>query len=167
VTLVSPRDRAARTLAAISDGRTALRLFGVRAWLLAAAGSIVTAIAVGVPTVLIPNPWFTRMTPVRPQDYVIWVTTLTLSGLLIGSFAIPAAERTGEAKAVSAGALAYLAVGCPVCNKVVVLLLGTAGALTFFAPVQLYLGIASLGLLAWALHLRARALVGACEARVQ
>jgi hypothetical protein len=51
-----------------------------------------------------------------------------------------------------------LAVGCPTCNKFVVLLLDTTGALTFFAPLQLYIGIASVLLLGWTLLLRARAL---------
>ena len=32
--------------------------------------------------------------------------------------------------------LAFLAVGCPLCNKVVVLLLGASGALTYFEPIQ-------------------------------
>lgn len=167
MTVVLPRDTAAWTLSAVRDGRSALQLFGVRAWLLTGVGAVAMAIAVGVPTVLIPNPWFTRMTPVRPQDYVIWAAAAILSGLIVGSLAIRQVERGGEGKAVSAGALSVLAVGCAVCNKLVVLLLGTAGAMTFFAPLQLYLGIASLVLLAWALRLRARALAGACGARAQ
>lgn len=162
------RDRVGRRLgSAISDGRTALGMFGVRAWLFAAFGMIATAVAIGVPTVLIANPWFTRMTPVRPQDYLIWIGTAMLSGLLVGSFAVRRAERSGEGKALSAGALSMFAVACPVCNKLVVVLLGTAGALTFFAPLQLYLGIASLGLLAWSLRLRARAVAGACDVEPQ
>ena len=56
-----------------------------------------------------------------------------------------------------------LAVGCPTCNKLVVLLLDTTGALTFFAPLQLYIGIASVLLLGWTLLLRARALADTCH----
>jgi hypothetical protein len=37
-----------------------------------------------------------------------------------------------------------------VCNKLVVLLLGSAGAPTVWAPLQPILGLASLGLLGWA-----------------
>ena len=64
---------------------------------------------------------------------------------------------------MSGGVLSVLAVGCPTCNKLVVLLLGTTGALTFFAPLQIYIGIASVLLLGWTLLLRARALVGTCS----
>jgi hypothetical protein len=53
-------------------------------------------------------------------------------------------------------------VGCPICNKLVVLLLGTSGALTFFGPAQLYIGLVSLALLGWTLRLRARAVAGPC-----
>ena len=42
-----------------------------------------------------------------------------------------------------AGAVTYLAVGCPVCNKVVLVALGTSGALSWFAPVQPLLGLAA------------------------
>jgi len=147
----------------MSDVRLALTLFGVRGWVLSVIGALLTAIVIGVPTVLITNPWFTRMTPVRPQDYLIWIATSVLSGLVIGSFAVRGAGRFGETKAISAGTLSYLAVGCPICNKVVVLLLGTSGALTFFAPLQLYLGLGSIALLAWTLRLRARMLVGSCS----
>jgi len=59
--------------------------------------------------------------------------------------------------------LSVLAVGCPICNKPVVLLLGTAGALNFFEPLQLYIGIASVLLLGWTLLLRATALAGTCS----
>ncbi len=48
--------------------------------------------------------------------------------------------------------LSVLAIGCPVCNKLVVLALGAGGALTHFAPVQPILGFLSLGLLAYALR---------------
>ncbi len=147
----------------VSDIRLALTLFGARGWVVSVVGALVTAIVIGIPTVMIANPWFTRMTPVRPQDYFIWVATSMLSGLIVGSFTVRGVDRFGERKAISAGALSYLALGCPICNKLVVLLLGTAGAMTFFAPVQLYLGLGSIALLAWTLRLRARTLVGSCR----
>ena len=46
------------------------------------------------------------------------------------------------------------AVGCPVCNKVVLLALGSSGALTWFAPVQPLLAVLSIAGLAWALRVR-------------
>jgi hypothetical protein len=59
-----------------------------------------------------------------------------------------------------AGFGAFLAIGCPVCNKIALLLLGTSGALTIYAPLQPVIGALSLallaGTLAWRLRLRAR-----------
>lgn len=143
------------------DVGAALRQFGLRGWLLALVGAASTLFLIGVPTAIIDNPWFIRMTPTRTQDYAIWIATALLAGLVVGTFARSPA-RGGEGKVLSGGLLSFLAVGCAVCNKLVVLLLGVSGALTFFAPVQIYLGLASLALLAWSFRLRARAIAGSC-----
>ena len=132
----------------------AIRLFRARGWLLAAGGATVTAVLIGIPTDLVPNDWYVRMTPARPQDYIIWVTTALILGLVAGTFTLPYVQREGQACAMSGGLLSFLAVGCAICNKLVVLLLGTAGGLTFFAPLQLYVGIASIATLAWTLRIR-------------
>jgi hypothetical protein len=54
---------------------------------------------------------------------------------------------------------AFLAIGCPVCNKLALVLLGTSGALSIWAPIQPILGAVSLALLGatviWRLRLRA------------
>jgi hypothetical protein len=56
-----------------------------------------------------------------------------------------------------AGALvAFFAVGCPVCNKLVLLALGASGAVTWFAPVQPFIALISIGLMAVALRIRLR-----------
>lgn len=100
------------------------------------------------------------MTPVRPQDYVIWLASGLLVGLITGTFVGPA-PAGHRSKAVSGGVLSVLAVGCPICNKLVVLLLGVSGALTVFGPAQLYLGTLSVVLLAWTFRLRVRAVIQA------
>ncbi len=141
----------------------ALALFDRRAWLLVLVAAVAAALLIGLPTAMIKNPWFTRMTSVRPQDYLILAVTAALSGLIGGTFATGPAPGGGQSRALAGGGLSLLAVGCPVCNKLVVLLLGTSGALTLFAPLQFYLGVASLALLVWTLRLRARSLVVSCE----
>jgi hypothetical protein len=151
------RERLASGLfAPIDDVRLALGRFGPRGWLAAAGAGLVTLLAVGLVTAVIENPLFIRMTPVRPQDYVIWLASGLLVGLIAGTFVGPAPARHGG-KTISGGVLSVLAVGCPICNKLVVLLLGVSGALTIFEPAQLYLGVVSVVLLAWTLRLRARA----------
>ena len=118
-------------------------------------------VVVGVPTAMIDNPLFIRMIPAREQDYVIWIISSLLLGLVLGTFAISSAKG-GGGKAAGSGILTFLAVGCPICNKLVIILLGISGALVYFEPVQLYLGIGSVILLVWTLLLRARTISGAC-----
>ena len=147
--------------AQVAEMLTALRLFGPRGWLVAAAGTAIALILIGVPAAVIENPLFSRPIPVRGQDYAIWAASAVLAGLIAGTFARPAYAGS-EGKALSGGFLSYLAVGCPVCNKLAVLLLGTSGALTIFAPAQLFIGLASLALLGWTFRLRARSITGPC-----
>ena len=52
------------------------------------------------------------------------------------------------------GLLAYFAIGCPVCNKLVLLALGTTGAVNYFEPVQPYLAALGIVALAYAFHRR-------------
>jgi len=101
-----------------------------------------------------------------------------LGGATAGSAAV-ASPSTGPGATVSsdearsttlgtiAGFGAFLAIGCPVCNKVALVLLGASGALTIFAPIQPVIGAVSLvllaGTLAW--RLRSRAFGGACAVR--
>ena len=141
--------------------RAVFGLFRVRSWFVAAAAGLVTLALIGIPTAIVDNPFFTRMLPVRAQDYVIWIVTGVLAGLVAGTYTLPARGRS-QVKVVSGGFLSFLAVGCPICNKLVLLLLGTSGALTYFAPAQLFIGIASIALLGWALHMRVQAINRTC-----
>ncbi len=148
-------------LAQLAELWSALRLFGPRGWTAAGIGAIATLVLIGIPSTIIENPFFVRMTPVRDQDYVLWILTGALAGLIVGTYALPV-QTSNEGKSLSGGFLSFLAIGCPTCNKLIILLLGASGALNVFAPIQLYIGIASLALLGWALILRLRAMVRAC-----
>jgi hypothetical protein len=140
-----------------------LTTYTVKAWAVTALATVLGLVVIGLPTAIYENPFFVRMTPVRAQDYVIWVLSAVLIGLVVGSYFV-ARSTSGDSKALSGGLLSVIAVGCPTCNKLVVLLLGTTGALAFFAPLQLYIGIASVFLLGWTLFLRTKALVKNCSA---
>ena len=59
---------------------------------------------------------------------------------------------------MAAARFGWFAVGCPVCNKLVVGLLGTSGATGSFAPAQPALGAAAVALTAGALVIRVRAI---------
>ena len=144
-----------------SDLWSTLRLFGPKGWIVTGVGAIGASLALGVPAAMFDNPFFIRMIPVRPEDYVIWLVTSVLLGLLLGTFAISSVKGNGG-KALGGGFLTFLAVGCPICNKLVILFLGISGALAYFEPVQIYLGIGSVLLLGWTLLLRAKSVTGYC-----
>jgi hypothetical protein len=86
-----------------------------------------------------------------------------LGGMLIATYVRePGQEEIDTAAKVgtAGGLLAFFAVGCPVCNKLVLLALGTSGAMSWFAPVQPFLAVASVVVMAWALHTRLIGMVG-------
>ena len=114
------------------------------------------ALAMAVPTAVLANPLFTRMTPVRTLDYVFWAIGSVLIGLIAATYAVPGASASCQSRTLGSGVLNVLAIGCPICNKVIVLLLGISGALTIWAPLQPVLGLAALALIAWTLSLRLR-----------
>ena len=140
-----------------------MRAWGVRRWAAAAGGAIVTALAIGLPTEIVPNPWFTRMIPVEWWNVPVWLATAVLAGLLVATYvrddrtdAVTDGPDTASTRGGIGGVLAFFAVGCPVCNKLVVLALGTSGAMSWFAPAQPVLALAALVLLAVALRGRLR-----------
>lgn len=136
-----------------------------RAWLrmavfavAAVVGTIVSLVALAIPTSILSNPLFTRMTPVEPFQAVLWVASSVLLGSLVATYVVPlrAAACSVQKRAGIGGVLSFLAIGCPICNKVVVLVLGISGALKYFAPVQPIIGATSVALLGYGLWLRVR-----------
>lgn len=135
-----------------------VRSWSIRHWVVAVATFAATLVAIGVPTDLLATSLFTRMTPVLWWNYPVWVATALLAALIAPTYVSTAgsAAYAGQGKSLLGGLGSFLAVGCPVCNKLVVLLLGFGGALSVFAPVQPYLGVISLVLMAVALRQRLR-----------
>ena len=125
-------------------------------------GGIVTAIVVALPTAVIPNPVFGRAVEVTWWSYPVVVLTGILGGLLLATYVRepgvkeegPAEDATASKLGLAGGFIAFFAVGCPVCNKLVLIALGTSGAMTWFAPFQPFLAVASVVLMAAALRIR-------------
>jgi MFS family permease len=132
-------------------------------WLRAVPRAVVAALFIGVPSDLIDTPLFGRPVDTRPIDYVILVVTASLIGLILAvrpveavtssSESVPDGERE-ERRAVWGGFVSFLAVGCPVCNQAVVALVGTSGALSWWAPVQPVVGVFAVALLVFTLRRR-------------
>lgn len=136
-----------------------------RAIAMGLAAGLATALAIAIPAAVLANPFFVRMTPVRPLDIVLLALTALLAGLLGATYARPGVAAPAGSRGGVGGILALLAIGCPVCNKIVVALLGVSGALAYFEPIQPLLGVAGLILLFTAFRLRLRSLA-ACEVRL-
>ena len=149
---------------------------------IAAAG--VSAVIIGLSTVLIPNAFFSREIAPQWWDYPVWALMSVLLGLLIATYVrepgahltssretqdgtdegaevvdddegvVDSSERRGSALGTVGGMLGWFAVGCPVCNKIALLVLGYTGALTYFAPLQPVLAVLSVALLLVAVIVR-------------
>ncbi|MEU2067774.1 hypothetical protein [Streptomyces anulatus] len=142
-----------------SFGRAAkaLRAWQARQWLVAGLGALATAVAVGVPTDVVPTPLFGRSVPVQWWNYPALALTAALAGLVLSTYvrppvASPSTQPPGTARdgrmGALGGVLSFFAVGCPVCNKLVLVLLGSSGALSYWAPLQPLFAVASVALLA-------------------
>ena len=143
----------------------AMRGWTRRRWGSAAVAALVTLLAIGLPADLVPNPVFGRQIPAPLWAWPVLVVTAILSGLLFATYvrddrASGAADEllaeTQGRRGALGGLLSFFAVGCPVCNKLVVVALGYTGALRWFEPVQPLLAIGAVALLAWALRARLR-----------
>lgn len=154
----------------------ASRIFDPRFLAWAAVWSVASLLVLGVASAIVPNPVFGRQIPPEPFAIATWLMSAPLMGLVAATYTVPApppavTELTPMAVTPStgqdgglfgsiAGIGTFLAIGCPVCNKVALLLLGSSGAMSLYAPVQPIIGGVSLALLAgtlvWRLRLRVR-----------
>ncbi len=128
----------------------ALRLWPARRWLTALAAGAAFVLVVAIPTDLIDTPIFGREVPPTWWSWPSLILSSILAGLLVGSY-VAAPARMGDDRQVQRGgwvgsALTYFAVGF--------LALGSAGAMTWFEPIQPLLQVAAVVLLAWALRRR-------------
>ena len=130
--------------------------------------AVVTALAIGISTGIIQTSFYHRMTPVLWWNYPVWALSAVLTGALVATYVRdPAIEvpTTQGGKTFAGSMLSLFAVGCPICNKLVVMAIGVSGALNWFAPIQPVLAVASLGLLSYALWARRRT-AAACRVRL-
>lgn len=139
-----------------------MRCWQMRQWLTALGGAVVVALAVGLPTDVIPNPVFGRPVDVTWWSYPSLIATSIFGGLLLATYVTEQQPVTRERKGITGGLLGFFAIGCPVCNKLVVVAIGTSGALDWFAPTQPLLAVLSVAFLAFALRQRLKG-IAACE----
>lgn len=155
-------DATQRGMASATQAGPTERWLDLRFGLAALAGALVVGVVIGIPTDLLPNPYFTRMIAAEPVNYGWWIATSVLVGPLLATYLLPGRERFGSIS-IGSGVLGTLAAGCPVCNKLVVALLGVSGALEYFAPLQPILGAAGVVGAAAALYVRLSSAKRACQ----
>lgn len=150
----------ASRLEQLNAGTRSITSWSPRRWVVAAVAGALAAVMIGVPTGVVPTSLYTRMTATTWWNYPVWSLTAALIGLIsatyIGDPASGTLRRDLSRRTVGAGLLSVFAVGCPVCNTIVVGLLGAGGALTYWAPLQPVLGVLAVALLLTALAVRLR-----------
>lgn len=136
---------------------TILRAWSIRRWITAAVSAIVTGLVISIPTAVLENSVFGREIAVTSWSVPVIVITSILSGLLFATYIKNDSANTEDTslKIGTAGAFfSFLAVGCPVCNKIALVALGYSGAMNYFAPVQPFLAFAGVAILTYALIMR-------------
>lgn len=163
-----------------------LRSWEARRWLAAVAAAAATVIVVAIPTDMIDTPLFTRDIPVTWWAWPVLIINGMLAGLVAATYvarrdpppseaaqddtdswndtekSAPARRRgrrqkdSGSKFGTVGGIATFFAVGCPVCNKLVLIALGYTGAIQFFEPIQPYLALGAIALLGWAFVARVR-----------
>ena len=162
----------------MTAGTTLRTLLDARLLAYTVVWTVASGLAFGLVSAIIPNPVFGRSVPPEAVAIGIWLVSAPLMGLVTATYTAPArpsattapiplapADAAGmDRRSTRLGGLAgfgaFLAIGCPVCNKVALVLLGASGAMSVWAPIQPVVGAVSLALLAvtvaWRLRLRAR-----------
>ena len=136
---------------------TILRAWSIRRWITAKVSAIVTGLVISIPTAVLENSVFGREIAVTSWSVPVIVITSILSGLLFATYIKNNSANTEDTslKIGTAGAFfSFLAVGCPVCNKIALVALGYSGAMNYFAPVQPFLAFAGVAILTYALIMR-------------
>ncbi len=129
-------------------------------WAVAVIATLAALALLGIPTAVVPTPLFGRTLETDAVNVAVWLASAPLIGILVATYApslrLTPVERSPVGRISTAGAAAYLAIGCPVCNKVLLVLLGTNGALQIFAPLQPLIGVLAVGsltaMLVWRLR---------------
>jgi hypothetical protein len=122
--------------------------------------STIFFVVFGVLTVLIPNKFFARMTPVTAPDYIFLIFTSLLLGTYLSfhQYQKKHGSKKGCVAATSGGVFGFLGFGCSICNKLLILLLGVAGVLAYVEPYRPLIGSFGIGLMVYAIYIKGQQL---------
>ena len=143
--------------------REAMSQWSSRRWYAAVVSGLGVGFLIALPTAVIPNPIFGRAIETTWWSYPTVIASAILGGLLIATYVRESiSDEEIEVKSTDTslrigtlgGFITFFAVGCPVCNKLVLIALGSSGAISWFAPIQPFLAVISLLFMLWALNVR-------------
>lgn len=136
---------------------TSILSWPAKRWITAIVTAVLTFLVLGIPTAVIENPIFGRAIEVTPWSVPVLAITSILAGLLLATY-VRTDNYLEEEKSLKVGGigglLSFFAIGCPVCNKLVLIALGTSGAMSYFAPIQPYLAVFGIAFLIYAFRKR-------------
>ena len=126
--------------------------------LIAVLLSLVFFVLLGIPTALIPSPFFSRMIASTIVDYALLALVAALAGSYISySLYIKSVQdNNGDYAAVGGTLAAVFSFSCPICNILLVVLFGSTALLVFFEPYRHYLSLLTIALFAIAFYLKAK-----------
>ena len=118
------------------------------------AFSLLAILILGIPTAVIRNHFYFRMTPAFWFDYLFLVVNGTLIGLY---FAITYTSTQPEAckiekKSLFASVLALFGIACPICNQILLLIFSTSFLLSFLGPIRPFISLTSALSLIWLVY---------------
>ena len=119
-------------------------------------GAIVIALIIGIPTDVIENPYYMRMTPTTLLEPILLVLVAVLFGVYAGLLCYSyLSKKTCQPGAGSAGAgvvAGMFAIACPICISFLVWIFGTAVLMRYLDPIRPILGVLAVFLLAYAIR---------------
>ena len=115
-----------------------------------AAAAVAMFAALGTVAALWSNPLFMRMTPTGEFEITLLLLQSVLAGVYVALPQSPCGKRTAGTGAI----IGFLGIACPVCNKLLVLAIGSALLLEYYEPVRLYVALGGAALLAAAVWLK-------------
>jgi len=122
--------------------------------LMAVGLSVLLFIIMGTPTALVPNPFiqYTRMIEATFLDYFFLAATSIMLATLVSLKLYFKSEKKIGVKELVGGAAGFVAFSCPICNALLVALIGGAAIMAFIEPLRPILGLLSMAILGYLIY---------------